>query len=120
MRLTKFGIVVKKTTSLFTSIRDSKISRGCEKTLEIPEGRGGGINFGGQFWKIQRGGGSYGKSLPWGGGVWIFSRTTHLENHMVGFLSKSPGPNLRNLELLARKKWQKLSKTLACLELAQQ
>ena len=41
MRLTKFGIVVKKTTSLFTSIRDSKISRGCEKTLEIPEGRGG-------------------------------------------------------------------------------
>ena len=45
MRLTKFGIVVKKTTSLFTSIRDSKISRGCEKTLEIPEGRGGG-NFG--------------------------------------------------------------------------
>ena len=80
----------------------------------------GGINFGGQFWKIQRGGGLYGKSLPWGGGVWIFSGTTHLENHMVGFLSKSPGPNLRNLELLARKKWQKLSKSLACLELAQQ
>ena len=27
---------------------------------------GGGVNFGGQFWKIQRGGGSYCKSLPWG------------------------------------------------------
>ena len=66
MRLTKFGIVVKKTTSLFTSIRDSKISRGCAKTLKITEGRGG--KFEGQFWKIQRGGGSYGKSLPWGGG----------------------------------------------------
>ena len=76
MRLTKFGIVVNKTTSLFTSIRDSKISRGCEKTLEIPEGSGG-INFGGQFWKIQRGGGSYGKSLLWGGGVWILFYWNH-------------------------------------------
>ena len=74
MKLTKFGILVNETTSLFTSIRDSKISRGCEKILEIPEGRGG-VNFGGRFWKIQRGGGSYGKSLPWG--VWIFSGTTH-------------------------------------------
>ena len=41
MKLTKFGILVNKTTSLFTSIRDSKISRGCAKILEIPEGRGG-------------------------------------------------------------------------------
>ena len=40
MKLTKFGILVNKTTSLFTSIRDSKISRGCAKILEIPEGRG--------------------------------------------------------------------------------
>ena len=48
MKLTKFGILVNKTTSLFTSIRDSKISRGCAKILEIPEGRrGGGVNFGG-------------------------------------------------------------------------
>ena len=44
MKLTKFGILVNETTSLFTSIRDSKISRGCEKILEIPEGRGG------KFW----------------------------------------------------------------------
>ena len=41
MKLTKFGILVNKTTSLFTSIRDSKISRGCAKILEILEGRGG-------------------------------------------------------------------------------
>ena len=45
MKLTKFGILRgNKTTSLFTSIRDSKISRGCAKILEIPEGRGG------KFW----------------------------------------------------------------------
>ena len=42
MKLTKFGTLVNKTTSLFISIRDSKISRGCAKILEIPEGRGGG------------------------------------------------------------------------------
>ena len=42
MKLTKFGILVNETTSLFTSIiRDSKISRGCEKILENPEGKGG-------------------------------------------------------------------------------
>ena len=39
MKLTKFGILVNKTTSLFTSIRDSNISRGCAKILENPEGR---------------------------------------------------------------------------------
>ena len=69
MKLTKFGILVNKTTSLSTSIRDSSISRGCVKILEISEGSGGGggVKFGGQFWKIQRGGGgSYGKSLLWG------------------------------------------------------
>ena len=119
MRLTKFGIVVKKTTSLFTSIRDSKISRGCAKTLKIPEGKGGVVNLRGNFEK-SRGEGGHMANPFHGGGVWIFSGTTHLENHMVGFLSKSPGPNLRNLELLARKKWQKLSKRLACLELTQQ
>ena len=70
MKLTKFGILVNKTTSLSTSIRDSSISRGCVKILEISEGSGGGgggLKCGGQFWKIQRGGGgSYGKSLLWG------------------------------------------------------
>ena len=73
MRLTKFGIVVKKTTSLFTSIRDSKISRGCEKTLEIPEGRGGDKFWGpilenpegrGVIWQIP--------SMGGGGGMDIF------------------------------------------------
>ena len=44
MKLTKFGILVNKTTSLFTSIRDSKISRGCLKILENLEGREG------KFW----------------------------------------------------------------------
>ena len=66
MTLTKCGTLVNKTTYLFTSMRDSNNSRGCAKILEILEGRGGGVNFGGQFWKIQRGGGSYCKSLPWG------------------------------------------------------
>ena len=65
MKLTKFGILENKTTSLFTSIRDSNISRGSAKILEIPEGRGGG-----KVWEPilenQKGRGSYGKSLPWG------------------------------------------------------
>ena len=69
MKLTKFGILVDKTTSLFTSIRDSKISRGCAKILEIPEERGGGGKFWGPILENPEGkGGSYGKSLPWGGG----------------------------------------------------
>ena len=70
MKLAKFGILVNKTTSLSTSIfRDSSISRGCVKIVGISEGSGGGegVKFGGQFCKIQRGGGgSYGKSLLWG------------------------------------------------------
>ena len=41
MKLPKFGILVNKTSYLFTSIRDSNISRGCAKILEILEGRGG-------------------------------------------------------------------------------
>ena len=40
MKLTKFCILVNKTTSLFTSIKESNISRGCAKILDIPEGRG--------------------------------------------------------------------------------
>ena len=66
MKLTKFGILVNKTTSLFTSIRESNISRGCAKILEIPEGRG--VNFGGRFWKIQRGGGVIRQIPSVGGG----------------------------------------------------
>ena len=49
MKLTKFGILVNKTTSMFTSIRDSNISWGCAKILEIPEGSGG--KFGDDFGK---------------------------------------------------------------------
>ena len=41
MKLTKFGTLVNKTTYLFTSIRDSNISRDCAKILEIQ--RGGGL-----------------------------------------------------------------------------
>ena len=62
MKLTKFGILVNKTTSLFTSIRDSNISRGVQK-----------------LWKIQRGGGVI-RQIPSIGVVWIFSGTTHLNN----------------------------------------
>ena len=36
---------------------------------------GQGGNFGGRFWKIQRGGGVIGQ-IPSVGGVWIFSGTT--------------------------------------------
>ena len=49
MKLPKFGILVNKTTYLFTSVK-SNISRGCVKILEILEGSGGGgegVNFGG-------------------------------------------------------------------------
>ena len=64
MKLTKFGILVNKTTSLFTSIiRDSNISRGVQK-----------------LWKIQRGGGGVIRQIPSMGVVWIFSGTTHLNN----------------------------------------
>ena len=78
MKLTKFGILVKKTTSFFTSIRDSKISRGCVKILEIPEGMGG-VNFGGPILESSEGRGVHtANPFHWGGGgVWIFSGTTH-------------------------------------------
>ena len=62
MKLTKFGILVNKTTSLFTSIRDSNISRGVQK-----------------LWKFRRGGGVI-RQIPSMGVVWIFSGTTHLNN----------------------------------------
>ena len=41
------------------------------------EGEGGGVYFRGWFWKIQRGGGSCGKSLPWG---WL---EYFLEPHII-------------------------------------
>ena len=80
----KICILVNKTTSLFTSITDSKISRGCAKILEVPEGRGVGI-LGADFGKSRGEGGSYGKSLPWGGGggMDIFWNHTILVNSMV-------------------------------------
>ena len=103
MKLTKFGTLVNKTTSLFISIRDSKISRGCVKIFEIPEGRGGGVNFGGQFWKIQRGrGGHTANPFRGGGGYGYFlephnskiskdywSHRRHLKNSWVKRAYKS-------------------------------
>ena len=76
MELTKFGtLVTKENTYLFPSIRGSNISRGCTKILEIPEGRVG--KFWGQFWKIQRGGGLYFKSLLWRGMDIFWNHTLH-------------------------------------------
>ena len=58
MKLTKFGTLVNKTTYLFTSIRDSNISRDCANILEIQRGganpfRGGGMDI---FWNHKIGG----------------------------------------------------------------
>ena len=68
MKLT-LGILVNKTTSLFTAIRDSNISRGCVKILEIPEGRGGG-----KFWGLilvkSRGEGGH-TAYPFHGGYFL-------------------------------------------------
>ena len=86
-----------KTTSLFTSNRDSKISRGCAKILEISEGRGGG-----KFWgpilenPEGRGGGHTANPFRGGGGVDIFWNHTmnifkfwiHLENQPPGSIAK--------------------------------
>ena len=85
MKLTKFGILVNKTTSLFTSIRDSNISRGCAKILEIPEGRWG--TFWGRFWKIQRGGGVI-RQIPSVGGGGGGRYGYFLEPHNVSFTSR--------------------------------
>ena len=67
MKLTKFGILVSKTTSLFTAIRDSNISRGCVKILEIPEGRG---KFWGPIFVKSRGEGGH-KAYPFRGGYFL-------------------------------------------------
>ena len=77
MKLTKFGILVNKTTSLFTSIRDSKISRGCAKILEIVDGRGG--KFWGPILENPERRGIIRQIPSVGGGVWIFSGTTQFE-----------------------------------------
>ena len=76
MKLTKFGILLNKTTSLFTSIRDSNFSRGCAKILEIPEGRRG--KFWGPILENSEGRGGHTANPFRGGGgeVWIFSGTT--------------------------------------------
>ena len=77
MKLTKFGILVDKTTSLSTSIRDSKISRGCAKILEILEERWGGKFWGPILENPEGKGGSYGKSLPWRGGGYGYFLEPH-------------------------------------------
>ena len=74
MKLTKFGILANKTTFSFTSIRESNISRGCAKSLEILEGTG--VNFRCRFWKNSEGRGAI-RQIPSVGVVWIFSETTH-------------------------------------------
>ena len=78
MKLTKFGILVNKTTSLSTSIRDSSISRGCVTILEISEGSGGvgGGGSGGKIWgpilENPAGRGWVIWQIPSVGMVWIF------------------------------------------------
>ena len=77
MKLTKFGILVNKTTSLFTSIRDSNkklFPGGVQKFWKL--GRGAGVNFGGRFWKNPEGRGAI-RQIPFVGVLWIFSGTTH-------------------------------------------
>ena len=91
MKVTKFGILVNKTTSLFTSIRESNISRGCAKILEIPEGRG--VNFGGRFWKIQRGGGVI-RQIPsvGGGDAYFLKPHNKIKNPLITSLHFAPVP----------------------------
>ena len=66
-----------------TSIRDSKISRGCAKILEIPEGRWGG-KFWGPILENPEGRGVIRQILSVGV-VWIFSGTTQCDiNNSTG------------------------------------
>ena len=78
MKITKFGVLVNKTTSLFTSVRDSNISRGCVKILETPEGGGG--KFCGPILENPEGRGVI-RQIPLVGVVWIFSGTTQIMGH---------------------------------------
>ena len=103
MKITKFGVLVNKTTSLFTSIRDTNISRGRAKSLETPEW-GGGVNFVGRFWKIQRERGVI-RQIPSVGVVWIFSGTTQWDInqgstvYMTGWLHELENPKISLLFL---------------------
>ena len=64
MNLTKCSTLVNKTTNLLSSM-------GVCKNFWNLEGRG--VNFGGQFWKFQRGGGGGHTANPFcGGGMDIF------------------------------------------------
>ena len=84
MKLTKFGILVNKTTSLFTSIRDSNISWGCAKIWEILEGRGGGKFWGPILENPEGKGGGHMANLFRGGGMDIFWKHTILVKYLSG------------------------------------
>ena len=73
----KICILVNKTTSLFTSITDSKISRGCAKILEVPEGRGVGI-LGADFGKSGGEGGVIRQIPSVGGGGYGYFLEPHI------------------------------------------
>ena len=92
MKLTKFGILADKTTSLFTSIRDSNISRGVQKFWKFR--RGGGVNFGGRFWKNPEGRGPYGKSLPCGG--FGYCLEPHISGHSLVLISVATAKHRNN------------------------
>ena len=70
MKLTKFGILVNKTT-LFASVRDSNICRGWVKILEILVG-GGGAKFEGPILENPEGRGSHTANRFHRGGMDIF------------------------------------------------
>ena len=74
MKLTKFGILVNKTTSLFTSVRDSNISRGWVKILEILAGRG--AKFWGPILENPEGRGGHTANRSHRGGMDIFRNHT--------------------------------------------
>ena len=77
MKLTKCGTLVNKTTNLFSSMRDSNNSRGCGKILEIWNG---GAKFWGPILEIPEGRGGGIQQIPSVGVVWIFSGTTQCES----------------------------------------
>ena len=70
MKLPKFGLLVNKTSYLFTSIRDGNIFRGCVEILEIPEG--GRVNFWGLILENPEGRGGHRANPFHGGGLNIF------------------------------------------------
>ena len=88
MKLTKFGILVIKTTSLSTSIRDGNISRGCVKSLIISEGRGGG-KFWGPILENPEWRGVIWQNPLCGGGMDIFWNHTFLQIHMFRLIDRS-------------------------------